>query len=286
MRFNSLLMIASATTLCCAAAARSDLLFADEFSGTTLAPEWTVAFAGNTDGWNSAVNGGLLTVGEIFPLTYPPGCDTSGGPWSDVNIDRTIAPAGNFTCDALISWDSQGLNSAMQALWISLLDCDGNVLGQVGFVDAWAGTTGAKASTLGGVFAQSGAGSLPLAGTTTLQISRSGATWETRVGGTLIQSRAVTGVPRTLRLTFAYYAAHLCSGGNTLFGTEAIDLITLQGDASPLEPADISGDGQVDGADLGILLGEWSTSDCAADLNNDRIVDGADLGILLGAWSS
>lgn len=285
MRFLSQSLLAAAGAVCCTAAARSDLLFADEFSGTALAPEWTVAFAGNTDGWNHAVNGGLLTVGEIFPVSYPPGCDTSGATWSDVNLDRAIAPAGNFTCDALINWDSQGLNSAMQAFWISILDCEGTVLGQVGIVDAWAATTGTKASVLGGEFALIGAGTLPAAGSTTIQISRTGTLWEARVGGTLIQSKVVLGVPSALRLTFSHYAAHLCAGGNTVFGTEAIDLITLQGDASPQEPADMSGDGQVDGADLGLLLGEWGTADCLADLNDDGNVDGADLGILLGAWT-
>lgn len=49
--------------------------------------------------------------------------------------------------------------------------------------------------------------------------------------------------------------------------------------------ADLNHDGIVDGADLGILLGQWS-ADGTADLNCDDVVDGADLGILLGSWSS
>lgn len=47
---------------------------------------------------------------------------------------------------------------------------------------------------------------------------------------------------------------------------------------------DLDGNGEVNGADLGIMLGAWGTDDCAADLNDDGIVDGADLGVLLGAW--
>ncbi len=46
---------------------------------------------------------------------------------------------------------------------------------------------------------------------------------------------------------------------------------------------DLDGDGQVDGADLGVLLSEWEL-DGASDLNRDGIVDGADLGILLANW--
>ncbi|MFG0275881.1 MAG: hypothetical protein ACF8QF_12585 [Phycisphaerales bacterium] len=49
---------------------------------------------------------------------------------------------------------------------------------------------------------------------------------------------------------------------------------------------DLNGDGVVDGADLGLLLGFWGAcAGCAADLNDDGVVNGADLGILLGAWS-
>ncbi len=54
--------------------------------------------------------------------------------------------------------------------------------------------------------------------------------------------------------------------------------------APPCTP-DLNLDGVVDGADLGILLGNWgSCGGCVADINGDGIVDGADLGALLGAW--
>ncbi len=51
---------------------------------------------------------------------------------------------------------------------------------------------------------------------------------------------------------------------------------------------DISGDGAVDGADLGILLAEWGpggTIGSPGDLDDDGEVDGADMGLLLGAWA-
>jgi hypothetical protein len=47
---------------------------------------------------------------------------------------------------------------------------------------------------------------------------------------------------------------------------------------------DLNGDALVDGADLGLLLGSWSTANPCVDLSGDGTVDGADLGILLGAW--
>jgi len=50
-------------------------------------------------------------------------------------------------------------------------------------------------------------------------------------------------------------------------------------------PTDLNGDGVVDGADLGLLLGAWGQEGpTLADLNGDGVVDGADLGTLLGGW--
>ena len=52
--------------------------------------------------------------------------------------------------------------------------------------------------------------------------------------------------------------------------------------------ADINGDRQVDGGDLGLCLGSWgATGAClAADLDGNGVVDGADLGLVLGQWNT
>lgn len=56
--------------------------------------------------------------------------------------------------------------------------------------------------------------------------------------------------------------------------------------AEPLPcPADITGDGTVDAADLSLLLGAWGTAG-TADLDGNGTVNAADLSILLGAWGS
>jgi hypothetical protein len=51
-------------------------------------------------------------------------------------------------------------------------------------------------------------------------------------------------------------------------------------------PADLDGNGVVDGADLGLLLAAWGAGNGPADLNDNGTVDGADLGILLAAWGA
>ena len=49
-------------------------------------------------------------------------------------------------------------------------------------------------------------------------------------------------------------------------------------------PGDVTGNGVVDGADLGALLTTWGAPKGQGDLNGDGMVDGADLGLLLTKW--
>ncbi len=49
-------------------------------------------------------------------------------------------------------------------------------------------------------------------------------------------------------------------------------------------PADLDGNGIVDGGDLGLLLAAWGTADEVADLDGSGLVDGADLGLILASW--
>jgi hypothetical protein len=51
-------------------------------------------------------------------------------------------------------------------------------------------------------------------------------------------------------------------------------------------PGDLDGDGDVDQADLGILLADWGCTggDCPGDADGDGDTDQADLGVLLANW--
>ena len=64
-------------------------------------------------------------------------------------------------------------------------------------------------------------------------------------------------------------------------GSDPADAGSVPGDC----PADLSGDGIVDGADLGLMLSAWGLPG-ASDLTGDGITDGADLGTLLAAWGA
>ncbi len=52
----------------------------------------------------------------------------------------------------------------------------------------------------------------------------------------------------------------------------------------PANPADVNGDGFVNGTDLAIVLGAWASSSATADIDNDGIVNGADLALVLASW--
>ncbi|MFO0873814.1 MAG: CRTAC1 family protein [Phycisphaerales bacterium] len=74
------------------------------------------------------------------------------------------------------------------------------------------------------------------------------------------------------------------SGATTTLANIAANQTLTIASAAPACPADFDGNGSVDGADLGSLLGDWNGS--ARDLTGDGVVDGADLGVLLGAWGA
>ena len=53
---------------------------------------------------------------------------------------------------------------------------------------------------------------------------------------------------------------------------------------NPPNPADLNGDGYIDGADMTQLLGCWGAA--CGDINADGYTDGSDLTVLLSAWGS
>ena len=53
----------------------------------------------------------------------------------------------------------------------------------------------------------------------------------------------------------------------------------------PARSADINGDGIVNGADLGLQIGDWGPcDDCGGDLDRNGVVNESDLGLLLASW--
>lgn len=83
----------------------------------------------------------------------------------------------------------------------------------------------------------------------------------------------------TMRIRFR--PSDLLNGSIVEAGVDDVRLFGL--DCTPARPADVNGDGVVDGADLGILLGNWGNSG-AGDVDGNGQVNGADLGVLVADW--
>jgi hypothetical protein len=82
----------------------------------------------------------------------------------------------------------------------------------------------------------------------------------------------------------AQQVAASVNGDGNLDGAEylVLDLCALR--SSGCCPADLNGNGVVNGEDLGALLSAWGPGTSPADLDRDGTVGGADLGALLSAW--
>lgn len=110
-----------------------------------------------------------------------------------------------------------------------------------------------------------------------------GASFPTTIAGSIADSGLVEWtVPETPSGSARVRVVVRDAAGRT--GTAEGGDFTIAGKV-PGHPADLDGNGVVDGADLALLLSAWGTCGaCPEDLTGDGLVDGADLGILLAAW--
>jgi len=87
----------------------------------------------------------------------------------------------------------------------------------------------------------------------------------------------------TGQMQMRFVASDLNAGSVVEAGIDNLRVFGVECDDSI--PGDLNGDGLVNGADVGLLLAVWGTSDPAADFNDSGMVGGDDLGILLASWT-
>ena len=85
------------------------------------------------------------------------------------------------------------------------------------------------------------------------------------------------------QMQMRFVASDLNAGSVVEAGIDNLRVFGVECDDSI--PGDLNGDGFVNGADVGLFLVVWGTSDPAADLNGNGTVGGDDLGILLANWT-
>jgi hypothetical protein len=86
----------------------------------------------------------------------------------------------------------------------------------------------------------------------------------------------------TAQMRMRFQARDLDGGSVVEAGVDDIRVFGFDCD-SP-RPADINGDGIVDGVDLSIVLSQWGQAGGSGDVDGDGTVDAADLTVLFSDW--
>jgi hypothetical protein len=194
----------------------------DHFDDGTLDPAWSITLEEAT-GWSYTEAGTELTVTDIDPF--------GGG---KVILSRAFSSLNDFYVDLDFSWGSEGSNSAYQLIYLTLYDNSHNIIAFGGYQDPWNDSPGQKVLVIGAEshethgpsyqppsdYYLSGADSLPLAGSASINISRVDDNLQLFWDNTLL----VSGVDSTplgeIEIEFMRYAINY-------FGTESVDQIRV-----------------------------------------------------------
>ena len=207
----------------------ADVVVYDHFDDDELDTAWDVAFEHAT-GWTYQEAGTELSVTEIAG-----GVSTE---WNTVTLSQDFKPRNQFKLSFEFSWDSDNHNGAMQGIGIYLRDGAGNAVAAGGMSDAWIFSSGCKWGLFENYY-DSGQGSMPLNGTATIEIERAGMNGygEVRWDGSKLVSGYNIHLVERIEIVFGYYTYQ-----NSSFGTEAVDLVYLEGEETSLinSPIEIS----------------------------------------------
>lgn len=257
---------APASTYRAIAAFGTEISLRDEFEAPTS--NWTVVNSPSLTGggWELADPNGTAVAGSIAA----PEDDATSGDGVQCFVTQNGLPGG-----AAGAADLDGGPTWLSSPTIDLTDSDAIVSFAAWFFCDDAGT--AQADTLLVEVSNDGGTSW----SSVMNILGTGGTWKTH------NFKVSDFVDPTANVRVRFSANDTPNNSITEAGIDNFQIERIL--CSPIVacPADLSGDGAVDAADLAILLGAWGTKGEAAgsaDLNGDGLVDGADLAALLGGW--
>jgi hypothetical protein len=231
--------------------AKATMVINDNFNKSVLDPAWSVTLQ-NATGWTYNLNGNNLNVTDIATPIVNHG---SYEIWSSVILSQSFTPLSDFNVNSDFSWDSQSSPAAMQNLFISLYDPNGNLIAEVAYNDAWVGATGAIygsaktgddyqsynyleplfAPQPGGNLYFSGAGVLNYNDSASIDISRIGSNITVSWDGTAIVTGVTNDPIAEVKLVFMYYP-YDGGGDPSFFGSESVDFLKIKGTPVP-EPS-------------------------------------------------
>jgi len=196
-------------------------------------------------GFSVSIQGDRLLVGAPS--------DTEAGTQSGVAYVFTRTPATNV-------W-------SQSALFTPPAPFSGMFFGESVMIDGATGVVGARGASIGMVIREEPAGSGMWTVVEDIQAS------DGQAGTSFGDSVAISNGTAIVGAPLAQNNSAVQTGAAYLFDAPVAT-----------NPADLNGDGVVNGADLAILLTQWGTNG-PADINNDGVVNGADLAILLTNWT-
>ena len=232
---------------------------------------------GFTDTMEAGTNG--WTVGAV-------GDSATAGIWTRVDPIGTAAqPEDDHTVAGTMCWIT-GQHVAGQSVGYS--DVDGGVTTLTSpYIDA----TGVADPVIECfVWYSNNQGSNPNLDSMPVLMSNTGGTTWTQVE--LVNSNTNTWIQKryriadfmtpTAQMRMRFQARDLDGGSVVEAGVDDIRVFGFDCD-SP-RPADINGDGIVDGVDLSIVLSQWGQAGGSGDVDGDGTVDAADLTVLFSDW--
>ena len=203
----------------------------DDFDDGVLGPEWYITYSGSL-GWEADEVGTELIVTDILPEAV----GTSQAFYSRVYLSRQFVPLSDFAAHFDISWDSVGTVAAHQFLLLKFRSADGERIAQGGYADSWVTWSGSKNARAGENGYSSGNNTMPLAGATAVEITRTNGQVDVWFDGVHAVSGTSTALLARADIIFQLYSYDGPSG-KSLFGTESVDLVSIEGVADgPIPP--------------------------------------------------
>ena len=196
-------------------AVNAETVVYDHFDAAELDSAWTVSFD-RVQGWTYSLSLSSLFVSDI---EY----DSLHGGWSSVILSQDFDSLADLSVLLTLGWESNGVNSAMQNVMMTLRDTTGDDIIWALYHDAWDQNRGRISAGIGETM-YSGPNNLPHAGQGTIEIERNAGTvtiyWE---GVEIFAGTVNTPIDR-LELWFMVGAWPTAT-----FGELSVDLISCEG---------------------------------------------------------
>ncbi len=206
-----------------AATSLGEVVVFDDFDDGVLDPSWVVDFDTNASGWTSFESGTLFSVTDISPVTT--------GEWSIVTLSQSFQSLSDFTVDWDFQWGSAGQNSAMQKLRLSLFSGD-DMVAVVAYDDPWIDHRGRKSI---GIFSDtrvlynSGADTMPYAGSAHVEIVRTNDVISISWNDVQHLTGTYAAPIDRVDIEFFYWSTVANGGQSSFFGSESIDMVSIDG---------------------------------------------------------